>query len=125
VPENRPLRILVVDDHAPVRQGLVTLLAGEADLQVVGEATDGEQAVEAARLLAPDVVLMDVNMPGMNGIDATRAIRGEWPAVRVIGLSAVETAVQAEAMRQAGAAVHLSKSVPAETLLAAIRGGGG
>jgi len=120
-PATRPVRILLADDHVLVRQGLATLLAGAPDLQVVGEAADGEQAVEATRRLAPDVVLMDVSMPRLNGVDATRRIRAEWPAVRVIGLSVDETPLQAEAMRQAGATAYLGKDAPAEILLAAIR----
>jgi len=117
------LRVLVVDDHALVRRGFATLLAGEPDLEVVGEADNGQRAIELTRQLIPDVVLMDVSMPGMNGIDATRVIHAEFPALRVIGLSMFEDPEQPEAMREAGAVGYFSKSASAESLLAAIRGG--
>jgi PAS domain S-box-containing protein len=118
------LRVLVVDDHALVRRGFATMLAGEPDLIVVGEAADGQMAIELTRQLAPDVVLMDVSMPVLDGIAAARAIHAEFPAVRVIGLSVFEAVDQPAAMREAGAVGYLSKSDSAETLLAAIRGGG-
>jgi DNA-binding NarL/FixJ family response regulator len=117
------LRVLVVDDHALVRRGFATLLAGEPDLTVVGEAANGQMAIELTRQLSPDVVLMDVNMPVMNGIEATRAIHAEFPMVRVIGLSVFEDPDQTAAMRHAGAVGYLHKNATAEALLAAIRGG--
>jgi DNA-binding NarL/FixJ family response regulator len=116
--------VLLVDDHALVRRGFATLLAGEPDLEVVGEADNGQRAVELTRKLTPDVIVMDVSMPGMNGIDATRAILAEFPTTRVIGLSMFEDPEQPEAMRQAGAVGYLSKNDSAEALLAAIRGEG-
>jgi CheY-like chemotaxis protein len=119
----RRLRVLVVDDRALVRRGFATLLAGEPDLEVVGEADNGQRAIELTRQLTPDVILMDVSMPVMNGVDATRAIHEEFPSVRVIGLSMLEEA-QSEAMLQAGAVGYLRKSDSAEALLAVIRGGG-
>jgi PAS domain S-box-containing protein len=124
VPARRPTRVLIVDDHALVRRGFATLLAGEPDLVVVGEAADGQMAIELTRQLAPDVILMDISMPVLDGIEATRAIHAEFPEVRVIGLSMFEVADQPEAMRQAGAVGYLSKSDSAEVLLAAIRSGG-
>ena len=123
-PAARSRRILVVDDHALVRRGLVTMLRKEPDLLVVGEATNGQEAVERNRALIPDVILMDIGMPVLNGIDATRAIHAEYPAVRVIGLSMFEESEQSEAMRAAGAVAYVSKSDAAEALLAAIRGAG-
>ena len=123
-PAARLLRILVVDDHALVRRGLATMLRKEPDLLVVGEATNGKEAVERNRALTPDVILMDIGMPVLNGIDATRAIHAEYPAVRVIGLSMFEESEQSEAMRAAGAVAYVSKSDAAEALLAAIRGAG-
>jgi CheY-like chemotaxis protein len=129
VPKGSPaaprLRVLVVDDHALVRRGFATLLAGEPDLIVVGEAADGQMAIELTRRLAPDVILMDISMPVLDGIEATRAIHAEFPTVRVVGLSMFEAVEQPAAMREAGAVGYLSKSDSAETLLAAIRGGGG
>lgn len=97
--------------------------AGEPDLFVVGEAADGQMAIELTRQLAPDVILMDISMPVLDGIEATRAIHAEFPAVRVIGLSMFEVTDQPEAMLQAGAVGYLGKNDSAEALLAAIRGG--
>jgi DNA-binding NarL/FixJ family response regulator len=116
--------VLLVDDHALVRRGFATLLAGEPDLEVVGEAENGHRAVELARQTAPDVILMDIHMRVMNGIDATRAIHAEFPAIRVIGLSVFDDPEQPEAMRQAGAVAYVRKNDSAEVLLAAVRGGG-
>jgi PAS domain S-box-containing protein len=119
----RKIRVLVVDDHQIVRQALVRLLRAEADLAVVGEAGTGTAAVALAHQVAPDVVLMDINMPEMNGIEATRAVHAAFPALRVIGLSMYDRGDQQDAMRAAGAVAYLSKSGPAEALLAAIRDG--
>jgi signal transduction histidine kinase/ActR/RegA family two-component response regulator len=115
------IRILLVDDHAIVRQGLAAILDEEHDMAVVGEAADGESAMALVRQLRPEVVLMDMSMPGMSGIETTRAIHAEFPEVQTIGLSMLDEAEQAEAMRQAGAVGYLSKAGPAEALLAAIR----
>jgi PAS domain S-box-containing protein len=123
-PPPRRLRVLVVDDHALVRRGFATLLAGEADLEVVGEAANGRQAIELTRQRLPDVILMDVSMQVLKGIETTRAIRAEFPGIRVIGFSMFEEPEQPEAMRQAGAVGYLGKHDSAETLLAAIRAGG-
>ncbi|HYL81849.1 MAG TPA: response regulator, partial [Candidatus Acidoferrum sp.] len=117
----RKIRVLVVDDHRVVRQGLTRLLSAEPDIEVVAEAADGKAAVELAGQLRPDVVLMDVSMPEMNGVDATRAIHVAFPAVQVIGLSMFEEDELAAMMRKAGAVAYLTKRGPADVLLAAIR----
>ncbi len=117
----RRIRVLVVDDHAIVRQGLVRLLAGEPDLEVVGEASAGGVAVELTRQLVPDVVIMDVSMREGDGVEATRAIHAELPDVKVIGLSMYDEAEQGERMRLAGAVDYVSKIGPADALIAAIR----
>ena len=117
----KKIRILLVDDHVVVRQGLAGLLRVTPDFEVVGEASDGEGAVSLARQIRPDVVLMDISMPGMDGIQATRIIHAEMPEVRVIGLSMFEEGEQAAAMRQAGAHGYQTKSGPSDALIAAIR----
>ncbi len=117
----RTLRLVLVDDHAVVRQSMARLLNLEPDLEVVGEAADGKQAIQLAAQLHPDIVLMDISMPVLNGIEATRAIRAQFPHIQVIGLSMYEDVEQATAMKVAGAAQYVSKSSPTEILLAAIR----
>src|SRR5947199_60872 len=84
-----PIRVLIADDHVVVRQGLKMFLSLDADLEIVGEAADGAEAVALARSLRPDVVLMDMVMPVMDGIAATSAIRGEMPETEVIALTSV------------------------------------
>lgn len=115
------IRVVLADDHAILRQGLVSLLHSEPDVRVVAEAGDGESAVALAFLHRPDVVVMDVTMPQLNGIEATRRIAAECPGVRVIGLSLHESEDMARAMRLAGAVAYLTKGGPAEQLLSAIR----
>lgn len=114
--------VLLVDDHRTVREGLAALLRGEEGIRVVGEATNGPMALELAAQLQPDVVVMDVTLPGMSGIEATRRLRARFPAMRVVGLSAHVQADIAGAMRAAGASTYLDKGGPAEALIAAIRG---
>ena len=116
----RTLRVLLVDDHTAVRQAFAFALKKETGIEIVGEAGSGAAALEQIRRLRPDLVLMDINMPGMNGIEATRRIRAEFPQTQVIGLSMYESEEQGEAMRQAGARAYVSKSASYETLLAAI-----
>jgi PAS domain S-box-containing protein len=115
------IRVLLVDDHKIVREGLAGLLLDEPDIELVGEAADGEAAVELARSLLPDVVVMDVTLPYLSGIEATRMITKEMPGIRVIGLSMHEEQDMASAMREVGAVGYVSKSVAAERLLSAIR----
>jgi CheY-like chemotaxis protein len=115
------VRVALVDDHMVMRQGLAGLLRSEPDLEIVGEASDGESAVNLVREMEPDVALMDVSMPGMNVMQATRIIRSELPEVRIIGLSMFEEGEQAAAMRGAGALDYVTKSGPSEAVIAAIR----
>ena len=116
----RMIRVLVVDDHAMVRQGINSLLHLQSDIAVVGEASNGEEAVQLAVQFQPDVILMDISMPKINGIEATRLIHAKLPRTRIIGLSMSDADDQAAAMLQAGAAAYLSKTCDTETLIAAI-----
>ncbi len=116
------MRVLLADDHALVRQSLARVLNWEPDIEVVGEAEDGRLAVKLAEQLQPDVVLMDVSMPVMNGLDATRLIRAAHPEIRVIGLSMFQHGEQAQPMLDAGAVVYVGKSDAPDVLLNAIRG---
>ncbi|HUT89783.1 MAG TPA: MASE3 domain-containing protein [Thermoguttaceae bacterium] len=116
-----PIRVLLADDHELLREGLVSLLRDQPDMEVVGEASDGEAAVDLALKTRPDVVIMDVSMPQLSGIEATRRITATDPDIRVIGLSMHEQADMAGAMRRAGAVAYLPKDGPVEELIAAIR----
>jgi PAS domain S-box-containing protein len=119
-PEHK-IRVLIADDHAIVRHGFMRLLEQEPDIEVVGEAGDGEEAIILARQFEPDVVLMDVSMPTIDGYEATRQIVSASRDVRVIGLSMHEENEIAAMMRQAGAVAYVTKSDPPRILLDAIR----
>jgi len=110
------LRILVADNHAMVRQGLCSILNQYKDIQVVGEAANGEEAVALATSIQPDVILMDVTMPKLDGIEATRLLKRKHPGVDVIGLSIHTTASVEAAMRDAGAIAFINKEAAADVL---------
>jgi len=114
-------RVLLVDDHQILRQGLKSLLEREDDLQVVGEAADGRAAVKMARELHPQIVVMDISMPGLNGIDATRQILSALPDVKVLALSAHSDAKLVGETLQGGASGFLLKDVAVEELVSGIR----
>jgi PAS domain S-box-containing protein len=116
------LRLLFADDHEVMRKGLIRLVAGQPDIHLVGEASNGLEALELSRRLYPDVVVMDISMPKMDGIEATRRIKTEMPNIRVIGLSMHHDEQLALTMRQAGAEAFLSKTVSSGNLLSAIYG---
>jgi two-component system response regulator NreC len=115
------MRVLLVDDHTIVREGLRALLAESPDVEVVGEAADGHEALRKARELRPDVVVMDLLMPGMGGLEATRAIRQELPGVEVLVLTMHESDQHFFQVLQAGASGYLLKGASAADLLAALR----
>jgi PAS domain S-box-containing protein len=117
----RIIRVLLADDHTILRKGLVGVLSQEPDIDVVAEAVDGEMAVELVKQHKPDVVLMDVTMPKVDGIEATRRITAMQLGVSIIGYSAHKEEDLAQALYKAGAVAYLSKDEPAELLIAAIR----
>ncbi len=118
--QGKVLRILLADDHAMVRQGLRSILDAYRDISVVGEAADGEEAVAMAGLLDPDVIVMDVNMAKLDGIEATRRVKAKWPEILVVGLS-VSTRAQVESLLlEAGASCYVSKESAGEHLYGAI-----
>ena len=119
--EAPPIRVLVVDDHALFRHGLLSVLRSAPDLAVVGEARDGMEAIEQAAELQPDVVLMDVRMPTVNGIEAARRIRAAQPAVRILMLTESEDEEDLYAAVRAGATGYLLKEVAIDEIADAIR----
>jgi CheY-like chemotaxis protein len=118
---DKNIRILLVDDHAAMRDGLARLLDQEIDFEVVGQASDGQDAVKLAGMLIPDVILMDISMPRMNGIDATRVIHEQHPDIRIIGLSLYQEEERAKPMLDSGAVLYLTKTCAPAELKAAIR----
>lgn len=119
-PQGR-IRVLLAEDHKIVREGLAGILSDEPDMVVVGQAEDGRAAVDMARQLNPDAIIMDVSMPRLNGIEATRIIAQAMPHIRIIGLSAHEEEDMAMSLIRAGASAFLSKGGPAQDLTAIIR----
>jgi DNA-binding NarL/FixJ family response regulator len=110
--------VLLVDDHGTVRDGLRELLAEQPQLEVVGEAADGFEALAQCRALRPDVVLMDVSMPRLDGIEATRRVRAESPGIQVLGLSTEEAGEGRHAIEAAGATAYFSKNEGVAPLIA-------
>ena len=118
--ESASIRVIVCDDHALFRRGLVMVLESEAGIEVVGEAEDGEEAIRKAEELTPDVVLMDVRMPRVNGVEATRAIVEVLPSTRVLMLTVSEEEEDLYAAIKAGAAGYLLKEISIEEIAGAI-----
>lgn len=115
------IRVLLVDDHAMMRQGLRSVLEAYADVHIVGEARDGEEAIVSVREHQPSIVVMDINMPNLNGIDATVRIKAAYPGVKIIGLSVNADEPNQRAMRQAGADLLLTKEAAVDELYRAIQ----
>ena len=118
---NSTINVMLVDDHAVVRMGFRLLLEGSSDIKVVGEAESGEEACRKYPELKPDVVVMDISMPGIGGIEAIDRILAREPAARILVLSAHEDAMHARRVLKAGAAGYLTKRSAAEALMQAIR----
>jgi NarL family two-component system response regulator LiaR len=120
--ESAPIKVLLVDDHAVVRSGLGAVLLSYDDMTLVGEAGNGEEAVRLCNKLQPDVVLMDLMMPVMDGVAATAAIKKQWPKINIIALTSFKEKEMVEGALKAGAMSYLLKNVSANELVTAIRG---
>ena len=120
--EQKKIRVMIVDDHAVVRSGLGAFLAVVPDLDLVGEAENGEQAVVRAKTLKPDVILMDLMMPGMDGVTATRLIKEHNPSIQIIALTSFQEDELVQNAMKAGAIGYLMKNVSVRELEVAIRG---
>jgi NarL family two-component system response regulator LiaR len=119
--ESALVRVLIVDDHGMVRKGLAAYLLNEPDLRLVGEARDGQEAVEMCEQLQPDVILMDLVMPQLGGVAATRIIRERWPQVQIIALTSFKEKELVEDALRAGAISYLLKNVSGQDLVGAVR----
>lgn len=115
------IKVLIVDDHAMLREGVAAILSRQPDMEVVGEAEDGAEAIECYRRLRPDVTLMDLQMPNIGGVEATAALRREFPGARIVILTTYAGDVQAVRALRAGAAGYLLKSSLRKELVEAVR----
>ena len=113
----RALRILIVDDHVPMREALRGLLRARPEFQVAGEAANGLEAIDQARALRPDAILMDVSMPEMDGVEATRHIHAEFPLIHILGLSMYPRAEEHHPIEQAGAERFFTKGVDTQLII--------
>lgn len=123
MPEQQPVttRILIADDHTLVRSGLKLILSAQPDFELVGEAATGEETIARTRELQPDVLLLDIGMPGMNGLDAARVIRQQFPEVRIVVLTMYDDDAYLQQFLQLGAAGYVMKQAADEELVSAIR----
>lgn len=117
----KTIRILLADDHIMLREGTATLLRREPDIEIVGEADDGQEAIDLTHRLRPDIVIMDVRMPNLSGVEATKHIRKEFPDVQVLVLTAHDDDQYVFSLLQAGASGYLLKTSPVSELVRAIR----
>ena len=122
---NAPIRVMIVDDHPVVRNGLIGMFAGDTDFEVVGEASDGAEAVRRARAIAPDVILMDLRMPEMDGVSAIAALAAAGVPARVLVLTTYDTDGDVLAAIEAGATGYLLKDAPPNDLFKAVRAAAG
>jgi two-component system, NarL family, response regulator LiaR len=118
--KTNPIRVLIIDDHGMVRKGLIAYLKNKPDLEVVGEGRDGKEAIALCEHLQPDVVLMDLIMPELGGIAATRAIHKNWPNIQVIALTSFQERDLVQDVLQAGAISYLLKNITGDDLADAI-----
>ncbi len=116
-----PIKVFIVDDHSLVRAGIARMMADEPDITVIGQAESGEGALTLLQQITPNVVLMDVNMPGMGGIEATQRIKKYYPKIRIIGMSSIDVGVIPTRMLAAGAQAFITKSVTVAELMNAVR----
>lgn len=119
--DKQPIRVMIVDDHQMVRRGLSLFIRGYSDLELVGEAANGEEAIHLTDRLQPDIILMDIIMPEINGIEATRIIRERHPNIQIIALTRSSDTDMVTAAMQAGAISYLLKNVSDDGLINAIR----
>ena len=120
-PKSPPIRVLLADDHTIVRKGLLSILEDEADLEVVGEAEDGREAIDRTKQLRPDVLVIDISMPLLTGLEATRQIKAQFPEVEVIVLTVYDNEEYVFQVLRAGASGYLVKKAAPEELIMAIR----
>lgn len=120
-PDSNPIRILIVDDHPLLRQGIAAILADQEDMRLVAQASNGREAIQQFRTHHPDVTLMDLQMPEMNGLDAITVIRGEFPDARVVVLTTYTGDVQVLRAMKAGARAYLLKNMLHKDLMDTIR----
>jgi NarL family two-component system response regulator LiaR len=119
--EVRPIRVMIVDDHGMVRRGLAAYLLSARDIEVVAEARDGREAIRICEMERPDIILMDLIMPELGGVAATRTIHNNWPEIQVIALTSFQEKELVQEALQAGAISYLLKNISGEDLAEAIR----